>query len=82
VKAFQRPTNALPTVMQTGVPTPFQRHSNGIPTDCPLTPHTPQALGAPFWGLREAPGRPSAAVVRKGRNASLCRRTVRRGGAV
>jgi hypothetical protein len=80
VKAFQRPTNALPTGVQTGVPTPFQRHTNGIPTDCPHTPHTPQALGAPLWGLWKAPGRPCAALWRQ-LFVALCRPTVWREGA-
>jgi hypothetical protein len=54
---FQRPSNVLPTGVQTGVTTPFQRYSNGVPTGCPRPPHTPQALDARPKGLWEAPAR-------------------------
>jgi len=56
MRAFRRPSDAL----QTGVQTPFRRYADGIQTDYSHTPHTPLALGAPFWRLWGAPGRPNA----------------------
>jgi hypothetical protein len=54
--AFQRPSNVLPTGVQTGVPTPFQRYSNGIPRAAPAPPYPPGAGRAPQGPL----GGPSA----------------------
>ena len=60
MRAFRRTSNGIQTGVQTGVQTPFKRYADGIQTDYSHTPHTPLALGAPFWGLWGAPGRPSA----------------------
>ena len=52
------PSDGMQTGVQTGVQTPFRRYADGIQTDYSHAPHTPQALGAPFWGLWEAPRAP------------------------
>jgi hypothetical protein len=75
MRAFRRPSNGMQTGVQTGVKTPFRRCADGIQTDYSHTPHTPQARGAPLWGLWKAPGRSCAGVV------ALRRKTVRSRGA-
>ena len=67
VKAFQRPSNALPTGVQTGVPdalpTAYRRYSDGLP---PHPPYPPGARRAPLGPL-EGPGAPQR---RSGRECS------------
>ena len=75
MRTFRRHFTRIQTGVQTGVHTPCRRDADGVQTDYSHTPHTPQALGAPLWGLWKAPGRPSAGVV------ALRRKTVRLGVA-